>query len=410
MLRPDPTIKNEMSQAAVDSFPGSLPSNTKDSNPKDYSLQQYLASAGVSALNPAHVSSTPGMESLWTSGQGLMTGYNNSLESQLGNLNGGSWMTDPTGDSMMGGCEQLYRGLFSADSNNDLGFSLNMPGNVPTSGLTSATTIGDQDATMTGYPFPSQPSSSHWASNPMSTPMTNHKIQPGNCHRPQYLAQLQSDAATAAAVTQVSTRRRSEPDLIKIQDPVEVERKIKYANRRASHNVVEKRYRINLNRKFYELEQVVIRATDPITQTQQSSKSPTSVLPASKSVNGNGNMSGNAKGAVSLTGRPRAGFDCLPGEPPEPKHHSPKAAIISSALKYIASLQKENSTLRERLCEFEARNAMDPSPSAVRRPRGCTRYKKVGGENMFDQASAQDQDDAELLGDIPEGIAVKSEE
>ena len=109
MLHPDPIIKNEMSQAAVESLPGSLPSNTKDRNPKDYPLQ-CLTSAGGSALPPAHVSSTPGMERLWASGQGLMTGYN-SLDSQLGNLNGGTWMTEPTGDSLMGGCEQSYLGV-----------------------------------------------------------------------------------------------------------------------------------------------------------------------------------------------------------------------------------------------------------------------------------------------------------
>ncbi|KAL4947201.1 hypothetical protein BDW69DRAFT_190408 [Aspergillus filifer] len=408
MLYPDPTIKNEMSQAAVDSFPVSLPSSTKDSNPKDYSLQ-YLTTTGGSALTPAHVSSASGMENLWASSQGLMTGYN-GLDSQLGNLNGGSWSTDPTGDSLMGGCEQLYRGLFSTGSNTNLGFSLDMPASIPASGLPSSTTIDDQDATMTGYPFPSQPSSSHWAPNPINTPISNHKFQPGNSHGPQYLTQLQSDAATTAAAAQVATRRRSAPDLMKIQDPVETERRIKYANRRASHNVVEKRYRVNLNRKFYDLEQVVIQAADPMPQTQRSSTSPTSQSSESKCVNGDGNVSGNAKGAVSLTGGPHGGIDCVPREPGEPKHHSPKATIIESALKYIASLQKENSTLKERLRGFEARNAMNPSPSSVRRQRGCARYKKLGGENLFDQAPAQDQDGAGILGDVTDGIVVKSEE
>ncbi|KAL2868790.1 uncharacterized protein BJX67DRAFT_37322 [Aspergillus lucknowensis] len=123
-------------------------------------------------------------------------------------------------------------------------------------------------------------------------------------------------AAAAAAVAALNLdgypriRRNSAPEL----DAHDMERQLKHASRRASHNIVEKRYRVNLNSKFRKLEEVVIKGTDPGSRTTPlSSSSPSS----------------------------------------RRQQQSPKASIIDSALSYIESLESENSALRGKLGQYE---------------------------------------------------------
>ncbi|KAL4941682.1 hypothetical protein BDV06DRAFT_222890 [Aspergillus oleicola] len=408
MIYPDPNV--EMSQAAVAPFSASLPSNTKDKDPRDYQVQ-YIPRGGGSDVTQPYVSTVPGVENLWTPSQALLSGYN-SIDKQLAaDLNGGPWTSESTSDSLMG-CEHLYPSqLLPTDFLNDnSGIPFSTPTTIQNPCPTSSTSLEDTGASLTSYPFPLQPPSSGWSPNPISTPRPNPNFLPSNSHRPHYLTHLPPGAAAAAAAAArgAVNRRRSAPKL-NIEDPNEAERILKHANRRASHNVVEKRYRVNLNRKFYELEQVVNHGTEPVPPTQQSlssssrsSRSPTSMPSTTKNSDGNGNAIGNVKGVVSLTARSQeGGTGSGPGEPQEPKHHSPKATIIESALSYIATLESENCVLKGRLRAFDAPIATDPSLPSVRRLRGARKCQERG---LY-----QDKDHDEDLGDAPEELVIKEE-
>jgi hypothetical protein len=115
----------------------------------------------------------------------------------------------------------------------------------------------------------------------------------------------------------------------------------KYNSRRASHNLVEKRYRVNLNSKFRQLEDLVHRGTDFL-----SSLKPTTTSPSrSSSAGGNSTSSKNRRSipassmASNSTGR----------------QQSSKASIIDNALRYIEQLQCEKHQLERRIQEIENR-------------------------------------------------------
>ncbi|KAL3457989.1 hypothetical protein BJX64DRAFT_292651 [Aspergillus heterothallicus] len=107
-------------------------------------------------------------------------------------------------------------------------------------------------------------------------------------------------------------RRNSAPNL-HLTSSNYSEQDLKHAHRRASHNVVEKRYRVNLNSKFKSLDEVVHRGTDPMYDPE------------------NNNSDGS-----SLSGHER-------------RQQPPKAAVIDKALKYIEKLEKENRDLKRQL-------------------------------------------------------------
>lgn len=89
---------------------------------------------------------------------------------------------------------------------------------------------------------------------------------------------------------------------------------IKQFKRRKSHNIVERRYRVNLNGKFRQLEQVVLQGTT----------SPCDSSPCSS----------------QRTPSPRP--------PSSPQKARSKARILDGALNYIASLENEINSLKER--------------------------------------------------------------
>ncbi|KAL2802573.1 hypothetical protein BJX63DRAFT_414780 [Aspergillus granulosus] len=111
-------------------------------------------------------------------------------------------------------------------------------------------------------------------------------------------------------------RRNSAPEL----SAHEIERRVKQAHRRASHNVVEKRYRVNLNSKFKKLDEVVLHGTRLNFDAEN----------------------GNSEGSSDLPMQAR-------------RTQPPKAAIIDSALVYIQTLQREVGELKRRLAIYESR-------------------------------------------------------
>ncbi|KAL4907361.1 hypothetical protein BDW74DRAFT_123619 [Aspergillus multicolor] len=129
----------------------------------------------------------------------------------------------------------------------------------------------------------------------------------------------------------IDLRRSSAPSLNIRETERERSQKLKHQNRRASHNVVEKRYRENLNRKFHMLECIVNKGAEPYACSPGSSprSSPSSI--ASKK--------GNTTFLTSTSSRRQ--------------YTSPKASIIDSALRYIEELRKENYALKGRLVAFD---------------------------------------------------------
>lgn len=121
-------------------------------------------------------------------------------------------------------------------------------------------------------------------------------------------------------------RRRSAPEP---NIHADAERRQKHANRRASHNIVEKRYRMNLNSKFRQLEYAIKKGNEPFYSLPSS---PGSSTPStSKNVTASASMN-------EICGR---------------RQQSPKASIIDSALSFIESLKSENHVLKEKLDLYE---------------------------------------------------------
>ncbi|KAL4739768.1 hypothetical protein BDV11DRAFT_113372 [Aspergillus similis] len=172
--------------------------------------------------------------------------------------------------------------------------------------------------------------------------------------------------------------RRSSAPTLNVRD-LERERtqKLKHQNRRASHNVVEKRYRENLNRKFHLLETIVNKGAEPYSCSPCSSprSSPSS----------SGSRKGNATFSSSSSSSARR------------QYTSPKATIIDSALSYIESLRSENHALKKRLFFYETSN----NPCLRGRPQG--QVAAQGYDQDSDSGSDSDDGDEEMSG-------VKSEE
>lgn len=108
-------------------------------------------------------------------------------------------------------------------------------------------------------------------------------------------------------------RSSSAPDLNAQALAQARERQLKHVSRRASHNVVEKRYRIKLNSKFRELEEVITRGTEQHTISK-----------------------------ISSAATQRQG--------------PPKSSIIDSALSYIENLQSEIKDLKGKIEILETSN------------------------------------------------------
>jgi hypothetical protein len=125
-------------------------------------------------------------------------------------------------------------------------------------------------------------------------------------------------------------RRNSAPEL----SLHEQERQTKHASRRASHNIVEKRYRINLNSKFRKLHEIVFCRTDP------------TFVPNIANANGSFNSANSSSEGAASAPVSAIATQANRSQPP-------KASIIDSALNYIESLQREVHELKRRLEVFE---------------------------------------------------------
>ncbi|RDW70679.1 putative bHLH transcription factor [Aspergillus mulundensis] len=162
----------------------------------------------------------------------------------------------------------------------------------------------------------------------------------------------------------IGPRRSSAPSLNIREMERERSQKLKHQNRRASHNVVEKRYRENLNRKFHMLECIVNKGAEPYACSPCSSprSSPSSI--ASKK--------GNTTFSTSASARRQ--------------YTSPKASIIDSALRYIEDLRKENFALKGRLVLFETSS----NPCLRGHPQGQV------GVQRYDHDQDCDSEDEEV--------------
>ncbi|KAL4929162.1 uncharacterized protein BDV17DRAFT_290817 [Aspergillus undulatus] len=361
MIYTDSQIKDEMSQAAVASYSASIPTNIDDKDPQNYQLQ-YIAKSSGQALDKPYVSTFPGMDNLWGPAQGVLSEYSLDKQAPADSL----WKLEGPCDSVVdydpayssvrpsihhhNTFQHLVMQQQSLPNFMDDGipFSLqtsNLTSNLqtPCLQLNSSSSAEDADSSMTGFPFPPQ----RWQSIPSSRPLTMPT------ERSPYFPIPTSSQSRV-------NRRRSAPELA-TDDPHEIERMQKYASRRASHNVVEKRYRVNLNKKFYELEQVVLNATEtcPSFNSPSSSSSPRSVLSTCK----NANLSARPEGALEA-----------------PRHRSPKATIIDSALSYIESLRNENVALKGKLRAYESLGT--PSSSGHSKRRGLENHHNHRGHRQ----------------------------
>ncbi|KAL6237125.1 hypothetical protein BDW75DRAFT_249402 [Aspergillus navahoensis] len=208
---------------------------------------------------------------------------------------------------------------------------------------------------------------------PQPRPALSYPFGPVPLEKPALDSNLLSSRAA------IGHRRSSAPGL-NVRD-LERERtqKLKHQNRRASHNVVEKRYRENLNRKFHLLETIVNKGTEPY------SCSPCSSPRSSPS------SSGSRKGNTS--------FSSSSSSSARRQYTSPKATIIDSALNYIESLRSENHALKGRLVLYETSN----NPCLSGRPQG----QLETGVQGYDQGGGSGGDSSD--GD-EEMSSVKSEE
>ncbi|KAL4916038.1 hypothetical protein BDW62DRAFT_110521 [Aspergillus aurantiobrunneus] len=129
-------------------------------------------------------------------------------------------------------------------------------------------------------------------------------------------------------------RRQSAPE---IATQADLERQQKHASRRASHNVVEKRYRQNLNLKFRELEYAILNG-GTLCPTSAEFSSSSSASPDSKVASPSTTAAAAAK-AID--------------DPEHYPHRAPKARIIENALHFIERQKRENDGLKERLASYE---------------------------------------------------------
>ncbi|KAL4744570.1 hypothetical protein BDW72DRAFT_81167 [Aspergillus terricola var. indicus] len=337
-----------MTQTTTSSFPTSLPA---DADPTDYPLQHVPRGPPQPITKPA-VSAFPGTVDCWPpSSQGAMP-----LFSFLGSA--------PSADTIGTPYELLgFDGTFPDSSlpNNDLlNFHFRPYLDTSTEEPEGSTAVPDLKFDATSLQMGPQPRP------PLSYPFGAVPLEkPG------------LDSNIFSPRGDLGPRRSSAPTL-NVRD-LERERtqKLKHQNRRASHNVVEKRYRENLNRKFHLLETIVNKGTEPYSSSPCSS--PRSSPSSSGSRKGNTTFSSSSSSSARR------------------QYTSPKATIIDSALSYIESLRSENHALKGRLFFYETSN----NPCLRSRPQGQTATQ--GYDQDGDSDSDSDDGDEEMSG-------VKSEE
>ncbi|KAL4988171.1 hypothetical protein BDW68DRAFT_177058 [Aspergillus falconensis] len=339
-----------MSQATTSSFSTSLPTH---SDHNDYPLQHVPRGHQQPMTKPA-VSAFPGVVDCWApSPQGAMPVF-----PFVGST--------PSADTAGSPLELLgYDGTFPDPSlpNNDL-FNFQFRTYLDTSAEEPEPTTAIPDAkfdpnSLQLRPQPRPPLSYPFGPVPVEKPGLDSNLFP-----PQ---------------ADIGPRRSSAPSL-NVRD-LERERtqKLKHQNRRASHNVVEKRYRENLNRKFHLLETIVNKGAEPY------SCSPCSSPRSSPS------SSGSRKGNTA--------FSSSSSSSARRQYTSPKAAIIDSALNYIESLRSENHALKGRLVLYETSN----NPCLRGHPQGQLETGVQGYNQDGDSGSDSNDGDEEMSG-------VKSEE
>ncbi|KAL4763447.1 uncharacterized protein BDW70DRAFT_12423 [Aspergillus foveolatus] len=337
-----------MTQATTSSFPTPLPANA---DPTDYPLPHVPRGPPQPITKPA-VSAFPGTVDCWPpSSQGAM-----SLFSFVGSA--------PPADAIGSSYEFLgFDGTFPDSSlpNNDLLNSHFRPYlDTSTEEPEASTAVPDLKFDANSLQIGAQPRP------PLSYPFSTVPLEkPG----------LESNLFPPRA--DLGPRRSSAPSL-NVRD-LERERtqKLKHQNRRASHNVVEKRYRENLNRKFHLLETIVNKGTEPYSCSP--CPSPRSSPSSSGSRKGNTTFSSSSSSSARR------------------QYTSPKATIIDSALSYIESLRSENHALKGRLFFYETSN----NPCLRGRPQGQTAAQEYDQDD--DSGSDSDDGDEEMSG-------VKSEE
>jgi hypothetical protein len=211
--------------------------------------------------------------------------------------------------------------------------------------------------------------------HPPPPPQIPPHMQPQIPFHPQFRNPYGIPIPTTHRMKLDRIRRNSAPEL----SIHEQERQNKHASRRASHNIVEKRYRINLNSKFRKLDEIVLCGTDP-------SFIPDPAHGSSNSANS------NSEGAAS------APVSAMAAQ--ANRSQPPKASIIDSALNYIENLQREVHDLKQRLQLYEK--------------GGVTLQVQTGGNTLPDLGAATGAGDVqdfadEHANDACESSSVKSE-
>ncbi|KAL4999348.1 hypothetical protein BDV10DRAFT_57728 [Aspergillus recurvatus] len=341
-----------MSQATTSPFTTPLPTDT-DRN--DYPLQHLSRGHQQPIAKPA-VSTFPGVVDCWApSSQGAMAVF-----PFVGNT--------PSADTAGSPLELLgYSGTFpdpSLPSNDLLNFQFrpyldtSAEDPEPTTDIPDAKF--DPNSLQLG-PQPRPPLSYSFGPVPLEKPGLDSNLFPPR--------------------VDIGPRRSSAPSL-NVRD-LERERtqKLKHQNRRASHNVVEKRYRENLNRKFHLLESIVNKGTEPYSCSPCSS--PRSSPSSSGSRKGNTTFSSSSSSSARR------------------QYTSPKATIIDSALNYIERLRSENHALKGRLVLYETSN--NPCLRGHRQGQLEAGVQRYDQDEDGDSSSDSDDGDEEMSG-------IKSEE
>ncbi|KAL4972656.1 hypothetical protein BDW66DRAFT_162689 [Aspergillus desertorum] len=299
-----------MSQATTSSFPTPSPANA-DHN--EYPLQHAPRGQRQSISKPA-VSSFPGVVGGWApSSQGAMPVF-----PFVGNTSSADTVGSPL--ELLGFDGTFPDGQPSLPNNDLLNLHFRPYLDTSTEEPEPTTVIPD---------LKFDPNSLQTGSQPY--PPLSYPFGPVSLEKPGLDSNIFPQRAD------IGPRRSSAPSL-NVRD-LERERtqKLKHQNRRASHNVVEKRYRENLNKKFHLLETIVNKGTEPYSCSPCSSPRP------SPSTTGSRKGSNTFSSSSSSSSARR-------------QYTSPKAAIIDSALNYIESLRSENHALRGRLVLYETTN------------------------------------------------------
>jgi hypothetical protein len=237
-----------------------------------------------------------------------------------------------------------------------------------------------EDAESGNSPLQQQQQQQQQHQSPPVPPQIPPYMQPQISFHPQIRPPYGIPIPTIHRLKLDRIRRNSAPEL----SLHELERQTKHANRRASHNIVEKRYRINLNSKLRKLHEIVFCRTDP------------TFVPDIANANGssnsaNSNSEGAASAPVSATATQAN------------RSQPPKASIIDSALNYIESLQREVHELKRRLEVYEK----DGAPLQGLGRVGGKALPDLGAE--IGSGDAQDYANDEHTNDGCESSSVKSE-